>query len=134
MFLLVDDTMQYRQQCRFTIYQNLRVYPILSKYLRKTLGPWSYCACVRSDQGPSVFAYGVSQFIEIFKGKHGDLGHTVCVNGLIVVLVFPFMDQSTCIQYRLQCRFSFFSTCTYVVGAQKCRLNETVLLSTQNKC
>ena len=54
----VDETMQYRQQCRFTIIQNLRVNPILLKYSRKTWGPWSYCACVRSDQGPSVFACG----------------------------------------------------------------------------
>ena len=30
--------------------------------------------------------------------------------------------------------FSYFSTKTYVVGTQKNRLNETVLLSTQNKC
>ena len=30
--------------------------------------------------------------------------------------------------------FSFFSTKAYVVGTQKKRLNETVLLSTQNIC
>ena len=30
--------------------------------------------------------------------------------------------------------FSYFSTETYVVGTQKNRLNETVLLSTQNIC
>ena len=30
--------------------------------------------------------------------------------------------------------FSYFSTKTYVVGTQKISLNETVLLSTQNKC
>ena len=30
--------------------------------------------------------------------------------------------------------FSYFSTKTYVVGAQKNRLNETVLLSIQNIC
>ena len=30
--------------------------------------------------------------------------------------------------------FSYFSTKTYVVGTQKNRLNETVLMSTQNKC
>ena len=30
--------------------------------------------------------------------------------------------------------FSYFSTKTYVVGTQKNRLNETVLLSTQNTC
>ena len=29
---------------------------------------------------------------------------------------------------------SYFSTKTYVVGTQKNRLNETVLLSTQNMC
>ena len=28
----------------------------------------------------------------------------------------------------------YFSTKTYVVGTQKNRLNETVLLSTKNKC
>ena len=31
-------------------------------------------------------------------------------------------------------QFSYFSTKTYVMGAQKNRLNETVLLSTQNIC
>ena len=30
--------------------------------------------------------------------------------------------------------FTYFSTETYVVGTQKNRLNETVLLSTQNIC
>ena len=30
--------------------------------------------------------------------------------------------------------FSYFSTKTYVVGTQKSRLTETVLLSTQNTC
>ena len=30
--------------------------------------------------------------------------------------------------------FSYFSTKTYVVGAQKNRLDETVLMSTQNTC
>ena len=30
--------------------------------------------------------------------------------------------------------FSYFSTKTYVVGTQKNRLDETVLLSTQNMC
>ena len=30
--------------------------------------------------------------------------------------------------------FSYFSTKTYVVGTQRNRLNETVLLSTQNTC
>ena len=32
----------------------------------------------------------------------------------------------------LKINFSYFSTKTYVVGTQKNRLNETVLLSTQN--
>ena len=31
-------------------------------------------------------------------------------------------------------QFSQFSTKTYVVGTQKNRLNETILLSTQNIC
>ena len=31
-------------------------------------------------------------------------------------------------------QFSYFSTKTYVVGTQKNRLNEAVLLGTQNKC
>ena len=30
--------------------------------------------------------------------------------------------------------FSYFSTKTYIVGTQKNRLDETVLLSTQNTC
>ena len=31
-------------------------------------------------------------------------------------------------------QFSYFSTKTFVVGTQKDRLNETVLLNTQNIC
>ena len=31
-------------------------------------------------------------------------------------------------------QFCYFSTKTYVVGTQKNRLNETILLSTQNIC
>ena len=34
------------------------------------------------------------------------------------------------IQVRTKTQFSYFSTKTYVVGTQKNRLNETVLLST----
>ena len=46
--------MQYRQQCRFTIKQNLRVY-LSIKIFEENTRTWSYCVCVRSDQGPSVF-------------------------------------------------------------------------------
>ena len=35
---------------------------------------------------------------------------------------------------KIKNKFSYFSTKTYVVGTQKNRLNETVLLSTQNIC
>ena len=35
---------------------------------------------------------------------------------------------------KLKIIFSYLSTKTYVVGTQKNRLNETVLLSTQNTC
>ena len=38
------------------------------------------------------------------------------------------------IRVRTGKSFSYFSTKTYVVGTQKNRLNETVLLSTQNTC
>ena len=38
------------------------------------------------------------------------------------------------IRERNEKYFSYFSTKTYVVGTQKNRLNETVLLSTQNTC
>ena len=35
---------------------------------------------------------------------------------------------------KIKITFSYSSTKSYVVGAQKNRLNETVLLSTQNLC
>ena len=35
---------------------------------------------------------------------------------------------------KIEKYFVYFSTKTYVVGTQKNRLNETVLLSTQNTC
>ena len=42
--------------------------------------------------------------------------------------------QVTVIHLYLEGTFSYFSTKTYVVGTQKNRLNEMVLLSTQNIC
>ena len=44
------------------------------------------------------------------------------VDGIFFLQILP----------KNQC--SYFSTKTYVVGTQKNRLNETVLLSTQNIC
>ena len=38
-----------------------------------------------------------------------------------------------CVLYQSEKNISYFSTKTYVVGIQKSPLNETVLLSTQNK-
>ena len=37
-------------------------------------------------------------------------------------------------EYMVKNYFSYFSSETYVVGTQKNRLNETVLLNTQNIC
>ena len=44
------------------------------------------------------------------------------------------MMQAPRYKYLIKKIFSDFSTKTYVVDAQKNRLNETVLLSTQNIC
>ena len=55
------------------------------------------------------------------------------------------VESSSELMFTVMCRhlvksayhkkyFSYFSTKTYVVGTQKNRLNETVLLSTQNIC
>ena len=56
-------------------------------------------------------------------------------------ILFRAFTGQQCNKYktsRLECvienYFSYFSTKTYVVGAQKNRLNETVLLHTQNIC
>ena len=48
----------------------------------------------------------------------------------------PFVQNVFDVYYRtlVKSAFSYFSTKTYVVGTQKNRLNETVLLSTQNIC
>ena len=43
-------------------------------------------------------------FYRNIQGKHGDLGHTVRVYGLIRVLVFLLVDET--MQYRQQCRFT----------------------------
>ena len=49
---------------------------------------------------------------------------------LVLILV------TTGIQIRLRTGilYSYFSTNTYVVGTQKNRLNQTVLLNTHNRC
>ena len=46
------------------------------------------------------------------------------------IIIYRPPDKSV----QLKNYFSYFSTKTYVVGTQKNRLNETVLLSTQNIC
>ena len=38
------------------------------------------------------------------------------------------------IRVRIEIYFSYFSTKMYVVGTQKYRLNEAVLLSSHNRC
>ena len=51
------------------------------------------------------------------------------------VPIYPYSEYQA---PRLECvtenYFSYFSTKTYVVGTQKNRLHETVLMSTQNTC
>ena len=44
------------------------------------------------------------------------------------------MRAGSQIKVRILNLFSYFSTDTYVVGTQKNRLDETVLLSTHNTC
>ena len=60
MFLLVDETMQYRPQCRYC----LAIHPIMinqnqivSQFI-EARRHWSYCAYERSDRVPSVFVRG----------------------------------------------------------------------------
>ena len=45
-----------------------------------------------------------------------------------------FLNSGLQIRVRFGKSFLYFSSKTYVVGTQKNRLNETVLLSTQNTC
>ena len=55
-------------------------------------------------------------------------------------LICPLISEDMCNSqdHRKECvtenYFSYFSTKTYVVGTQKNRLDETILLSTQNTC
>ena len=74
----------------------------------------------------------------IYFGSY-NLLHLKIYNGPFQVYVSNQMEESISV-YRVksECEtdnyFSYFSTKTYVVGTQKNRLNETVLLSTQNTC
>ena len=47
---------------------------------------------------------------------------------------FTLVTQAPRLECVLEKCFLYFSSKTYVVGTQKSRLNETVLLSTQNTC
>ena len=60
--------------------------------------------------------------------------HTVLGNKLVYVHFFQLSETGPQIRVRNGYLFSYFSTKTYVVGTQKNRLNEAVLLSTQNTC
>ena len=44
-FLLVDETMQYRQQCRFMFNQNLRVYHFIEIFKENTRTLAILCVC-----------------------------------------------------------------------------------------
>ena len=44
-FLLGDETMQYRPQCRFTINQNLRVYHSIKIFEENTMTLVMLCVC-----------------------------------------------------------------------------------------
>ena len=76
-FLLVDETMQYRPQCRYC----LAIHPIMINQNLNSL-----------------------PFYQNIQGKHEDLGHAVRVYGLIRVLVFLLVDET--MPYRQQCRFT----------------------------
>ena len=52
-------------------------------------------------------------------------------SGFIYIIL---IKQDSSLESVTKIYFSYFSTKTYVVGTQKKRLNETVLLSTQNIC
>ena len=54
------------------------------------------------------------------------------LNHILLLLLLLFVLSG--LQIRVCIGKLFFSPKTYVVGAQKNRLNETVLLSTQNTC
>ena len=61
-----------------------------------------------------------------------------CIIHLLIVLSSLVVTQQEYL-YVIQARnwkniLSYFSTKTYVVGTHKNRLNETVLMSTQNRC
>ena len=69
----------------------------------------------------------------IFVGYHRFFGvQSVDVDlNIFLKNTTDFRPPDKCIQENY---FSYYSTKTYVVGTQKNRLNETVLLSTQNTC
>ena len=56
----------------------------------------------------------------------------------IKVTAFTVREKSNNQDFSYECvtetLFSYFSTKTYAVGTQKNRLNETILLSTENIC
>ena len=66
--------------------------------------------------------------------RHHDVASTLAQHCFKVVC--PLRDRGTGLKLRERTKnqFSYFSTKSYVVGTQKNRLNETVLLSTQNIC
>ena len=73
------------------------------------------------------------------KGKVGGCafkshGNCIVDHGKIMELCLNFRGKPVVKSAYKKNNFSYFSTKTYVVGTQKNRLNETVLLSTQNIC
>ena len=71
---------------------------------------------------------GVSVFSPVFSGS------LAVVTGVCVLLSGTAVPALETALERSPDYFSYFSTKTYIVGTQKNRLNETVLLNTQNTC
>ena len=91
-------------------------------FLSKKSGSWSGCA-IRTEH-PHFFL--ISLRIHRRELNHPAIGQTANQNKPLVLLHV--------VSSLTKHKFSDFPTKTYVVGTQKNRLNETVLLSTQNIC
>ena len=82
----------------------------------------------------TMFHYSVSIGTGVSVLSLAFSGSLAVVTGVCVLLSDTAVPALGTALERSPDYFSYFSTKTYVVGTQKNRLNETVIMSTQNTC
>ena len=76
----------------------------------------------------------ISKVIEQTKNFNANEDANITMTAIAILVLCTGHYQASSLVCLIKNKFAYFSTKTYVVGTQKNRLDETVLLSTQHIC